>query len=50
MDFPIAELMDEDACYAKPLDALRPGGLAGPRCHRADRIAVHRSPRATVLD
>ena len=46
MDFPIAELMDEDACYAKLLQALHPAGLACPRCHTADRIAVHRSHRA----
>jgi len=50
MDFPIAELMDEDACYAKLLDALHPGGLTCPSCHQADRIAVHRRHRAPVLD
>ena len=50
MDFPIAELMDEDACYAKLLEALHPEGLACPRCHRADRISAHRRHRAPVLD
>jgi transposase-like protein len=50
MDFPIAELMDEAACYAKLLAWLHPGGLACPRCHRADRMRVHRSRRAPVLD
>lgn len=50
MDFPIADLMDEDACYAKLLQALHPDGLTCPRCHRADRIAIHRSHRAPVLD
>ena len=28
MDFPITDLMDEDACYAKPVDGLHPDGLA----------------------
>ena len=35
MDFPIADLMDEDACYAKLLAWLHPDGLACPRCGRA---------------
>jgi transposase-like protein len=48
MDFPIAELMDEDACYANKLLAwLHPAGLACPCCHRADRMRLH---RATALD
>ena len=50
MDFPIADLMDEDACYAKLLKALHPEGLACPRCRRADRISPHRRHRAPVLD
>jgi transposase-like protein len=50
MDFPIAELMDEDACYAKLVAWLHPEGLACPRCHRADRMRVHRSHRAPVRD
>ena len=32
MDFPLADLMDEDACYAKLLAVLHPSGLACPRC------------------
>ena len=31
MDFPILDLMDQDGCYHKLLDLLRPGGLACPR-------------------
>lgn len=50
MDFPIAESMDEDACYAKLLAWLHPDGLACPRCRRSDRMRVHRSRRAPVLD
>jgi transposase-like protein len=50
MDFPIAALLDEDACYAKLLAWLHPDGLACPRCYRADRMRVHRGHRAPVLD
>ncbi len=50
MDFPITDLMDEDACYAKLLGWLHPDGLDCPRCHRADRMRVHRSHRAPVRD
>jgi transposase-like protein len=50
MDFPITDLLDEDACYAKLVTWLHPDGLACPRCHRADRMGVHRRHRAPVLD
>ncbi len=50
MDFPITDLMDQDACYAKLVSWLHPGGLACPRCRRADRIPVHRRHRSPVLD
>ena len=50
MDFPIAELMDEDACYAKLLHWLHPDGLACPRCGARDGLAVHRRHRAPILD
>jgi transposase-like protein len=50
MDFPITDLLDEDACYAKLVRWLHPDGLACPRCHRADRMRVHRSHRAPVRD
>lgn len=50
MDFPITDLMDEDACYAKLVTWLHPDGLACPRCHQADRMGVHRRHRAPVLD
>ena len=50
MDFPIAELMDEDACYAKPLSWLHPDGLACPRCGARDNLGVHRRHRAPILD
>jgi transposase-like protein len=50
MDFPITELMDEDACYAKLVEWLHPNGFACPRCGRDDRMAVHRRRRPPVLD
>ena len=50
MDFPIAELMDEYACYAKLLSWLLPDGLACPRCGARDGLGVHRHHRAPVLD
>jgi transposase-like protein len=50
MDFPIIDLMDEDACYAELVRWLHPDGLACPRCHRADPMRVHRSHRAPARD
>jgi transposase len=50
MDFPIAEYMDEDACYAKLLAVLHPDGLACPCCQGRDQLKVHRRHRAPVLD
>ena len=50
MDFPIADLLDEDACYAKLLAWLHPDGLACPRCGSRDDLHVHRRHRAPVLD
>ena len=50
MDFPITDLLDEDACYAELVTWLHPDGLACPRCHRADRMGVHRRHRDPVLD
>jgi transposase-like protein len=46
----ITDLMDEQACYDRLVDWLHPDGLACPRCHRADRMRVHRSHRAPVRD
>jgi transposase-like protein len=50
MGFPITDLMDEDACYAKLVQWLHPRGFACPRCRRDDAMAVHRRRRAPVLD
>ena len=50
MDFPITDLMDEDACYAKLLGWIHPSGLACPRCGRRDGLHAHRRHRAPLLD
>jgi hypothetical protein len=39
MDFPIAEFMDEDACYNKIVALLHPDGLACPRCKGRDGLS-----------
>ncbi len=51
MEFPIAALMDEQACYRWLVEALHPHGLACPRCGPADGdLTVHRRHRVPVLD
>jgi len=50
MDFPIADLMDEGACYAKLMQWLHPDGLTCPRCRHDDGMKVHRRGRTPVLD
>jgi transposase-like protein len=50
MDFPIAEFMNEDACYEELVAALHPEGFSCPRCHARDGLRVHRRHRAPVLD
>ena len=49
MDFPIADLMDEAACYGRLVAAIHPGGLTCPRCG-SSRHGVHRRHREPVLD
>jgi transposase-like protein len=50
MDFPLIDLMDQDACYHKLLAALHPDGLTCPTCQTAAQLHVHRRHRAPVLD
>jgi hypothetical protein len=38
VDFPLAYLMDEDACYAKLVVVFHPVGLACPRCGEAGTL------------
>ncbi len=43
MDFPILDLMDEQACHDRLLGLLHPDGLTCPRCGGGrDRYNVHR--------
>ena len=51
MDFPIADLMNEQSCYDHLLAVLHPGGLACPGCRACGgQLGVHRRHRAPVLD
>ena len=50
MDFPLTDLMDQDACYHKIVGLLHPDGLTCPVCKSPDRLRVHRRHRAPVLD
>ena len=49
MDFPIGELLDEDACYRYLVGLIHPAGLTCPRCGCHD-LRAHRRTRAPVLD
>jgi hypothetical protein len=49
VDFPVLDLLDEQACYACLVAALHPRGLRCPGC-RGPRYATHRSRRGPVLD
>ena len=51
MRFPLAGLLDEQACYRYWLDILHPQGLCCPRGHRLPATqAPHRRARAPVAD
>ena len=50
MDFPIQDLMDENACPQYLRDVLHPEGLHCRRCQAREGFQVHRSFREPVLD
>jgi transposase-like protein len=50
MDFSLIDYLDEDACYAKLVELLHPGGLACPRCGGRQRLGTHRCHRAPLVD
>ena len=49
MDFPLLDLLDEQACYDFLVDALHPGGLRCPACG-GRHLTIHRAHRDPVLD
>jgi transposase-like protein len=49
MDFPLVELLDEQACYDFLVAALHPEGLRCPDCGER-RLTIHRAHRDPVLD
>ena len=50
MDFPIVDLLDEDACYPQLVAWLHPEGMTCPDCHCAHHLRIHRRGRAPVVD
>jgi transposase len=50
MDFPIVDLMNEEACYEYLVGVLHPEGLRCPGCGAKDGLGVHRCHRSPVLD
>lgn len=51
MEFPIQDLLDEDACYAFLVQQLHPTGLQCPNGHAlAPQQAPHMRDRAPVVD
>jgi transposase len=50
MDFPIDDLLDEDACYHRLLTWIHLEGLSCPDCHRDDQLRIHRRNREPVVD
>jgi transposase-like protein len=51
MDFPIVDLMDQEACRLKLFALLHPSGFACPRCDARDGLNVHRRrPDSPVVD
>jgi transposase-like protein len=51
MDFPIIDLMDQEACRQKLFDLLHPEGSACPRCGAREGLNIHRRhPDSPVID
>jgi transposase len=50
MDFPLVDLLNQQACYDYLLQVLHPHGVTCPRCQHQDGLDVHRRHRAPVLD
>ena len=50
MDFPILDLLDDDACYHQLVAWLHPEGMSCPDCLRTDSLRIHRHRREPVVD
>src|SRR4051812_19649454 len=50
MDFPLTDLMDQDACYPQLVASLHPDGPACTACKTDDHLRALRRHRAPVLD
>jgi len=50
MDFPITDLMDEQACYQRLVAWLHPNGLSCPACQARERLGIHRRHRQPIID
>jgi DNA-directed RNA polymerase subunit RPC12/RpoP len=50
MDFPINDLMDENACYQFLVDLFHPQGLRCPRCQTQDGLRIQHFYRQPVLN
>jgi DNA-directed RNA polymerase subunit RPC12/RpoP len=49
MDFPLVDLLDEEACYDFLVEALHPKGLRCPDCG-GRHLTTHRAHRDPVFD
>jgi hypothetical protein len=49
MDFPLTDLLDEQACYDFLVEALHADGLTCPACG-GQQLTIHRAHRDPVLD
>jgi transposase-like protein len=50
MDYPIMNLLDDDACYEHLFSQLHPDGVACPDCGARDGLNLHRGHRAPIVD
>ncbi len=50
MDFPINDLMDENACYQFLIDIFYPQGLHCPRCQTQEGLQIQNYYREPILN
>jgi transposase-like protein len=50
MDFPMEDLMNEQACYDYLVEVLHPNGISCPQCRQSDHLGIHRRHREPILD